>query len=402
MKHVKCNLCGKDDCEAIFRNEKHELNLGDEIFSREVVNVICKNCGLIYNNPQMEQDELAYMYAKMTRELEFDPGTAPKKEKLDQKSLEANQYDFIMRNVSNTEKLSVLDIGCSLGKFLRFFKENGHGVMGIEPSKYDSKYARSVFGLDVINSIFKKELVEARKFDIVAMNYVFEHIDNPMKMLANIRDMLTDEGYVYIEVPNSENPFMGFCDYFSIGHLYSFTPTTITSILRAAGFEEIAVQTDNDSPEDSEKTFPYIRILAKKSNVAKDILSDYQKSKAKFELYKKTRDELIEKTKIRFSELRNGWQQKDSKVMVWGAGTHSSEMIKNRVLKETDLYGFIDSNPHFQGKMFYGKQIYAPAEIEKIAPDCIVLSSQFSENSIYMSAKRYEENGTAIIKVYDQ
>jgi len=39
------------------------------------------------------------------------------------------------------------------------------------------------------------------KFDLIMLKHVLEHLDNPIEQLVSVRDHLTKDGHLFIEVP---------------------------------------------------------------------------------------------------------------------------------------------------------------------------------------------------------
>jgi 2-polyprenyl-3-methyl-5-hydroxy-6-metoxy-1,4-benzoquinol methylase len=96
----------------------------------------------------------------------------------------------------------LLDVGCGSGSFLRFALERGWNAVGIEPSDEASRVARQS-GLEVHSLTLEEFWNErSRSFHVIHLKNVLEHVPDPARILSMCRDMLADEGVLYVEVPN--------------------------------------------------------------------------------------------------------------------------------------------------------------------------------------------------------
>jgi 2-polyprenyl-3-methyl-5-hydroxy-6-metoxy-1,4-benzoquinol methylase len=150
-----------------------------------------------------------------------------------------NKVEIYCRNFIK-EKSRVLDIGCGFGDQLNFFKGMGHITKGIEPGKQRANFAIKNFQLDILNvpleSIESNSVDLGEKYDLIYLNQVLEHLKNPVKLLRCLRQHLTDEGILFIAVPNFN--FEGFLvKTFTPVHTHSFTSVGLVSMSLNLGYE---------------------------------------------------------------------------------------------------------------------------------------------------------------------
>lgn len=98
----------------------------------------------------------------------------------------------------------LLELGCADGLFLQMAQQrNGYRTLGIEPN--EKMAAGNPHGQDVRRGFFPDVLRDleghAARFDIIALNCVFEHIPDLEGMIAAFRDHLRPGGSVMINVP---------------------------------------------------------------------------------------------------------------------------------------------------------------------------------------------------------
>jgi SAM-dependent methyltransferase len=117
----------------------------------------------------------------------------------------------------------LLDIGCSTGQLLKLYPGDG-----VEPSQYNNNTYRNISEV-------------TSKYGIVTMLNALEHVYSPTKTLQQIYDLLEDEGYLLLSVPdlyntNIKRPIDA---YLSNAHLYNFSIHTLSNMLIKTGFKPV-------------------------------------------------------------------------------------------------------------------------------------------------------------------
>ncbi|CAM1357777.1 class I SAM-dependent methyltransferase [Tenacibaculum xiamenense] len=97
---------------------------------------------------------------------------------------------------SNSKNL--LDIGAGTGDFLKVCQQDGWYVSGVEPSN-DARKIADKKGIFLVDSI---EKLSGKKFDVISLWHVLEHITNIHDYIKEIKNLLTDNGTLIIAVPN--------------------------------------------------------------------------------------------------------------------------------------------------------------------------------------------------------
>jgi 2-polyprenyl-3-methyl-5-hydroxy-6-metoxy-1,4-benzoquinol methylase len=227
---VSCPLC---------KHPVSELFDQREFRGHPVINRICTSCGFVYQSPRMTQAELDAFYADEYRQL-YQGQEGPNPKDLATQKARANHLSTFFtehgtRNTHHgTRNTEHLDIGCSAGIFLRHFQKIlGTHPTGIEPGKAYREYAQSQ-GLTVYASL--EELPAGKRFDLISLMHVIEHLPDPVGYLRNLREnVIAPDGWLLLETPN-----LYAHDCFETAHLTAFSPHTFRQVVEMAGFRVVA------------------------------------------------------------------------------------------------------------------------------------------------------------------
>jgi 2-polyprenyl-3-methyl-5-hydroxy-6-metoxy-1,4-benzoquinol methylase len=220
-----CPLCNQT-ASALFDQREFRGHL--------VINRICTSCGFVYQSPRMTQAELDAFYANEYRQLyQGQEGPNPK-DIATQKARAAVLSLFVKRySISGAHHL---DIGCSAGILLRHFHEDlGTQPTGVEPGQAYREYAQSQ-GLTVFPAL--DELPAGKRFDLISLMHVIEHLPDPVGYLRNLREnVITPDGWLLLETPN-----LYAHDCFEVAHLTAFSAHTFRQAVEMAGFRVVMLK----------------------------------------------------------------------------------------------------------------------------------------------------------------
>ena len=143
---------------------------------------------------------------------------------------------------------SVFDIGFGFAQALKYMKNKGLKVAGLEPSKEGVDYAREN-GIDAIHCGIERLDLVKDKSEVVLLLNVLEHLRKPEQTLLNIKEkVLTSDGMLVIEVPNDFNDFQIVADaeynldewwVFPPNHINYFSHDSLQELLRGCGYKII-------------------------------------------------------------------------------------------------------------------------------------------------------------------
>lgn len=107
--------------------------------------------------------------------------------------------------LSSVRAGAFLDIGCGMGGYLLAARELGFDVLGFEPSVDHGRLATNLLGLPVVHDYFAPGALEGRKFDLIMLSHVIEHIYDPGKFLRGVISCLKPGGELLVVTPNADS-----------------------------------------------------------------------------------------------------------------------------------------------------------------------------------------------------
>jgi 2-polyprenyl-3-methyl-5-hydroxy-6-metoxy-1,4-benzoquinol methylase len=145
----------------------------------------------------------------------------------------------------------LLDVGCGDGRFLRYAKEQGFEVWGIDFDKKSVESAKRNLGIDTVFAMSLEEFYKYAKeknlkFDVITFFEVLEHQDKPREFLEMVRGLLKEGGYIAGSVPNRERLFVEIDWKYFHGdhpphHFLRFSKSSLEKALNFSGFKDIEV-----------------------------------------------------------------------------------------------------------------------------------------------------------------
>lgn len=220
---MRCFICG---------NNKNFIELKPKFC--DVDNSLCLSCGLVFiprKNYSMQDYYKQNGYFKKSPNLSLRKFFVNRHLLLEQaKERVSNMIEILNVDFKNKK---VLDIGCGYGEIISFLKSKFNcSVEGIEPSKIAAEYGEQLFNIK-INNIILEEFCSQDKYDIIICSHTIEHVEDPIKFLQLIRNLISSNGLVYIEVPNILCPTGNFDlkKFFYNEHLQNFSSNNLNMLL---------------------------------------------------------------------------------------------------------------------------------------------------------------------------
>ncbi|KKU91485.1 MAG: Methyltransferase type 12 [Candidatus Jorgensenbacteria bacterium GW2011_GWA1_48_11] len=141
----------------------------------------------------------------------------------------------------------LLEVACGPGWFLKMAEKKGYDVYGIDFNGQAVAYAKTLGLKNVlvgdIGGGFEKL---GQKFDFVVLIHILEHVEDPNRLLNQIKEALSDEGVIIIDLPNERRTELKFnlrkrregWDY-PPHHLTRWNADSLSNFLATRGFKTI-------------------------------------------------------------------------------------------------------------------------------------------------------------------
>jgi len=254
-------------------------------------------------------------------------------------------------NKNNLINKKYIEIGCGSGEYLDIMRSIGmEKVFGLEHSTKNIS-ACKLKKLNVNKGYLDHNLEQLNEapFDAFGIFNFMEHWPNPKESLSLLWNLLANNAYGIIEVPNFEMiREKGLYTEFTVDHIFYFDKNSLSHLLEANGFEIISIKT---------------------------IWFDYILS---VEVKKRT-PLIVDTFKDKFSllnlELNNYVNQFNNKeIVVWGAGHQSLTIISLSGISKHISY-IVDSAVFKQNKYTPGTniKIEAPQYLQNKNPDVLII-----------------------------
>jgi SAM-dependent methyltransferase len=222
-------------------------------FSRDGFTLVrCPACGLVFQEPQPTDDDLARTYyhdEEWTRML-----LGPLREILLERAQQ--QLSFLDQAGVRPDERGLLDVGCSSGSFMELAGRRGWTAIGVELGESTAQAARDR-GLDVRTGTLRAvaDQFPPGSFSLITFWDVLEHLRDPREELALARRLLAPGGTLAATMPNVAGLYpqttlrllarpTGAWEYPELPvHLYDFSTRTAMLLFRGNGFGNVRSRT---------------------------------------------------------------------------------------------------------------------------------------------------------------
>jgi SAM-dependent methyltransferase len=199
---MACLFCASTTLEPLYEGirDRYGVAEGTHCFLR------CRDCGSAVLHPLPSPEYLVSLYPS-DYTFKLEPARSAFRSFL--QAVEWScfyapgflQRLALMRRLTGLHRGLVLEVGCGSGLFLRYLRDAGYAVEGVETSKAEVRYAREQFGLAVSEGALETLPLETGHYDAVVMVNVLEHILDPAATVARIHSLLRPGGWVVLVLP---------------------------------------------------------------------------------------------------------------------------------------------------------------------------------------------------------
>ncbi len=234
---MKCQACNNKNKNFEIKNFRKLIKISsDERYSGTDCKIfICKKCSLIQKIIDKQYlKKLATIYKK----YQAFPIKNGQENIINYKNKECYRSDFLLQKINNHRKLiglDILDFGCGSGFTLRRISSlySSNNLYGFD---YNLKRVKDLNKIQNFKKLYSQKILKIKKkFDIIILNHVFEHLINPVLYLKKIKRILKKNGLIILQMPNIRK---NFTDIFTFDHICYYDENTLQSLLNKTNIFE--------------------------------------------------------------------------------------------------------------------------------------------------------------------
>lgn len=212
-----CRLCG---CR-----EAREIRVSDAKERSPLPIAFCTGCAMVQQSVLPSAQSLRIYYGHSYRH-DYKGVHTPKPKHVRRAGLAAISRLETLRNVGGVRKgARLLDIGAGGGEFVYLAGKSGFIAEGIEPNLGYSEFARAEYGSPI--RTMPLDDLEHASADVVTLFHVLEHLADPPAVFSKLHQVLSDDGLLFIEVPNILQSDASPHNVFFKAHLFYYSRYTL-------------------------------------------------------------------------------------------------------------------------------------------------------------------------------
>ena len=341
--------------------------------------VACEYCGACFNDTASTWQDYDRYYCNISKyaDLRLSSGSGSSLED----SRRLAETAGTIRDLAGATTGRILDIGCGAGGLLDGLAANGFKTLfGMDPAPACAAEVTRRGHRGVVGTINHHPFGRNQAFDGVVLSHVLEHIRDVEVALANVRDLLKPDGWLYVEVPDAARycecliaPFQDF----NLEHINHFSAGSLRNLIMANGWH-VAYQAGKTIDLGYGREYPATYAFARPA-LPVNFSEPDPTLRAMLESYAaRSAQSMLAIKRLIDAEVRTG------KFVVWGAGQFTMRFLGEYPTQIQQIAAIVDSNPVHHGRMIAGRRILAPSELNgRIAAEIpIVICSLVSRESI--------------------
>jgi 2-polyprenyl-3-methyl-5-hydroxy-6-metoxy-1,4-benzoquinol methylase len=227
-----CPICGAYEAKPHYCTPQFEYVGENNTFSPVKLWVKCDKCKNLYsyNFPVINMGDINGKYTRNFNDDYIKPRYS------------LRVYSEIFNKCKNiTQGNEYLEIGIGGGEMLAAAMEMGYNVDAVEICREDCEKVASVLGIDIKWCDFLK-FETTKKYDVIIMGDVLEHISEPVRALEKAKQLLNEDAVLWLSTPNYNSGFsrlMKFKDamWNQKNHFTYFSYETLLPILHQVGLD---------------------------------------------------------------------------------------------------------------------------------------------------------------------
>lgn len=239
-----CPVCKSNEGEPYYNAFSYLMANFSAPFSPAKLWIKCKNCQNLYT----------YSFPKKYINTSDEINTITPEKNNNHIISENTSFLYIWSSILNkialyTKGQDILEVGIGNGEFIAVALEMGYKIDSIEIERDVCQKISNILDIEINCCDFLKFHTD-KKYSIVTMGDVIEHMTDPTSALNKAYNLLNDNGVLWISTPNYESSFSRLTKFTDSmwnepTHISYFSYNTFSKLLNDCGFEIIEYTVSN-------------------------------------------------------------------------------------------------------------------------------------------------------------
>lgn len=243
----KCAICGSRFYQKIDLELAGSASSDNRYINHPIVHHYCMECGYIFIDAEVRLNLTSFYrdaYRFLTDSEEIEPVSSQDDNDMKYSNHLVSLFSDYLNNENNK---TFFDIGAGKGNFIDAIHNRFPDIKiyALEPSKAYNMLRNKTFVVKHYNTFFDVNDFSGIQFDYVSLIGVLEHILDPWVFLNDVRKIMKDNAYLFIEVPNFKK---NKSDLLTVDHISKFTDESITNLFNVTGFNIAKKNISNSVP----------------------------------------------------------------------------------------------------------------------------------------------------------
>jgi 2-polyprenyl-3-methyl-5-hydroxy-6-metoxy-1,4-benzoquinol methylase len=234
---MRCWVCGGRDSvlwkpRSIDRPlTADDLRITDAAYGVTLALWRCRSCGFVFADGD-ELQQLTVLYERLA-----DP------DYLGDREPRALQMRWLIEKIleSHRQARTLLDVGAGAGLLVAEARNRGFDALGVEPSHFLVEHGQRAHDVQLLQGVLPHPELAGRRFDVVSLIDVVEHVTDPVGLLRQCAAMLNPGGVVLVVTPDIGSLTARVMDgrwwHYRVAHIGYFSSASIVSAAQQAGLQ---------------------------------------------------------------------------------------------------------------------------------------------------------------------
>ncbi|MEK7194240.1 MAG: methyltransferase domain-containing protein [Patescibacteria group bacterium] len=353
----KCHICGETETFKV-ANKNYYLDGLKVQIKQEYL--ICSRCGFLFTADPPSKKFLEKYYNTSFQERSGFADSSEKRHVRDQV--------HFLKSSMGVFSGPILEIGPNHGEFLDELRKIGtHKLYYSELNERAARILKARGYTDFDSMKSKRGSVS-----LIVLMHTLEHVVDPRHFIARLVSYLSENGHLYIEVPDFSRHDKN-TDSLLFEHVNYFGKFSLHYLLFSCGLDIISIESDTDALYTACPR-RIVRIIAQKSNTIPNT------SQKRIDAIRKT----ISRENLFFEKLDDFLfkVKRGERIGIYTAGLLARESLRKTRLGSKTVVGIFDRDKSKWGKKVGGVNIMSPEEIKKFNIKYLLVLNEGYENQI--------------------